>query len=119
MRYFRSPHHQATAFALLLAVLMLLPGGAVPEVAGIDWADKVVHVVLFLVLTVLLTRSFRAVDRIRLPVVAAGALALVYSVLLELLQGVIPGRFLDLGDLLANGAGVLVAVLLQSAAKQG
>ena len=119
MRYFRSPHQQAAAFAVLLAVLMLMPGGAVPEVEGFDWADKLVHVALFLVLTVLLIRSCKAVARIRLPVITAGAVALVYSVLLELLQGLIPGRFLDLGDLLANGAGVLVAVLLQSAAKQG
>ena len=119
MLYFISPHQQAAAFAGLLAVLMLMPGGAVPEVEGIDWADKLVHVALFLVLTVLLIRSFKAVARIRLPVIAAGAVALVYSVLLELLQGLIPGRFLDPGDLLANGAGVLVAVLLQSAAKQG
>ena len=119
MRYFRSPHHQAATFALLIAVIMLLPGGAVPEVEGIDWADKAIHVGLFLVLTVLLIRSIQTVDRIRWPVIVAGALALVYSTLLELLQGLIPGRLLDPGDLLANGVGVLIAVLLRSTAKQG
>lgn len=119
MRYFHSPHHQAAAFALLLAVMMLLPGRAVPEVAGIDWADKAIHMLLFLVLTVLLIRSFQVVGRIRWPIYAAGALALVYSALLELLQGLIPGRFVDLGDLFANGLGVLIAVLLRSTAKQG
>lgn len=118
MRYFRSPHHQAAAFALFLAVVMLAPGGAVPPVPTFDWVDKVVHLVLFTVMTVLLIRSLTVTKRIRRPVLAAVALALVYAAILEVLQGIIPGRFWDPADLVANALGVLAALLLQSMAKR-
>lgn len=119
MRYFSSPHHQAAVFAVFLAVAMLVPGGAVPPVPTFDWVDKAIHLALFLIMTVLLIRSLRASNRFQRPVMAAAALAFAYAVLLETLQGLIPGRFLDPADLAANAGGVLAALLLQSMAKRG
>lgn len=119
MRYFSSPHHQAVAFALILAVAMLAPGGAVPRVPTFDWVDKALHFALFLVMTVLLTRSLRASGRFHRPALAAATFALVYAALLETLQALIPGRSCDPADLVANALGVLAALPLQSMAKRG
>jgi VanZ family protein len=119
MRYLSSPLHQAVAFALFVGVLMLLPGGAVPPVPSVDWLDKAVHLVLFLVLTVLVIRSCRATTRFSRPDLTGASLAFVYALFLELSQGVIPGRFWDPLDVLAGGVGVLVGLFLQSAVHRG
>jgi VanZ family protein len=114
MRYLTSPHHQAAAAALLVAVLMLLPGRAVPPVPAFDWADKVAHLLIFLAMTLLVIRSFRTTSRVERPVLAAALVTLVYAVLLELAQGMIPGRFLEPADIAANSLGVVLALPLQS-----
>jgi VanZ family protein len=119
MRYLRSPHHQAVAFALFVGVLMLLPGGAVPPVPSFDWADKAVHLVLFLVLSVLVIRSFTATARFARPDMTGATVTFVYALFLELSQGVIPGRSWDPFDVLAGGVGVLVGMILQSAVLRG
>ena len=114
MRYLTSPHHQAAVAATLVAVLMLLPGRAVPPVPAFDWADKVAHLLLFLAMTLLVIRSFKSTSRFERPVLAAALATLAYSVLLEVAQGMIPGRFLEPADMVANGVGVMLALPLQS-----
>ena len=114
MRYFHSPHHQAISFAVIIAVLMLVPGGAMPPVPTYDWADKAVHLLVFLVMTVLAIRSFRALKRFKRPVLSAAAATLAYAVVLDLAQAFVPGRFWDPVDVLAGALGVGAAMLLQS-----
>jgi VanZ family protein len=98
---------------------MLLPGRAVPPVPSLGWADKAVHLGLFLVLTVLVVRSCRATARLARPVLTGASLAFVYAVLLELFQGVIPGRLWDPFDVLAGGVGVLIGLFLQLVVQRG
>ena len=115
----RSPHFQAGSFALILGVVLLLPGGAMPPVPTFDWFDKAAHFGAFLCLTVLTARSFRALPLPPRPVLSAALITLAYAVSLELLQGLIPGRLVDVWDLVANGLGIVAGFLLQTMAHRG
>ena len=98
---------------------MLLPGGAVPLEPRFDWFDKAVHLLVFLMMAVLASRSFTLSKRFSKPALTAGGVVLAYSVLLEALQALIPGRFWDPADLLAGATGVLLGLLLQSVMVRG
>ncbi len=102
-----------TVFVLagLLAPAALLPF-ALPE--WLPWPrgvekpsllDKQIHFVLFLVETLLLLRP-GVVGTVRRAI----AIALALAVGTELLQGLIPTRTADVGDLVANLIGVGIAV---------
>ena len=70
--------------------------------------DKVMHFCAYLALSSLPVIAFR--DKRR--GIVAGLSMFVLGVLLEAGQHVSPGRALELGDVLANGAGVSCGVLL-------
>lgn len=69
--------------------------------------DKIGHTIAYLVLTLnvglLLSKK---------NLVLAGLIAFSYSCLMEYLQGYVPGRSVDWKDLIANGSGAVVGVLL-------
>jgi hypothetical protein len=102
----------ALAWALMILVLCLMPGSAVPSW---DWTellniDKPVHAVLFGVLLVLLVRGFRTLERPEWlrdrPVPWAFAVTVVYGALTELMQQLEAlGRHGDLNDLIADAVG--------------
>lgn len=70
--------------------------------------DKVAHFGAYLVLGALLAL---AADRSRLPLWVAILLGIAYGASDEVHQMFVPGRTSSLGDLAADAAGVLVAVL--------
>lgn len=109
----------ALAWALLIAFLCLTPGKALPawEWADLLSVDKLVHMLMFGVLSYLLARGLRdrstntwAHGRILL---VAGLLSFAYGGLMELLQD-IPGlgRNGDVVDLAANTIGAVVGAWL-------
>ncbi|MBL7953022.1 MAG: VanZ family protein [Flavobacteriales bacterium] len=109
----------AIVWALIIAALCLTPGKAIPswEWADLLSVDKMVHMLLFGVLSYLCARGLR--DRSvntwsdgRILFIA-GLLSFAYGALMEVLQG-IPGlgRHGDLVDLTANTIGALVGALL-------
>jgi len=118
MQYFRSPHLHAGLFAALIAVLMLMPGRAVPEV-GIQWGDKIAHAAVFFLMTLLLSRSLAATGRFRRPVIAAALVTFGYAFALELAQLATPDRHWELADLVADGFGVLLVMPLRWSTKEG
>ncbi|MBX2971960.1 MAG: VanZ family protein [Flavobacteriales bacterium] len=109
----------AIAWALLIAFLCLTPGKALPqwEWADLLSVDKLVHVLMFGVLSYLLARGFRARENNAWPdakvLVIAGVLSFAYGALMELLQD-IPGlgRNGDVVDLTANTIGAVVGAWL-------
>ncbi len=109
----------AVAWALLIAFLCLTPGEELPqwEWADLLRVDKLVHALMFGVLTFLLASGFRSRPGNPWPdtkvLVVAGALSFGYGGLMELLQG-IPGlnRQGDLVDLTANSVGALLGAFL-------
>ena len=95
-----------TAVAILLVSLTLMigPFGGAEAASGV-W-DKGAHFVVF----GLILWSFGVLLR-RLPRLTAAALAILLGGLVEIVQGLV-GRDASWGDLLADGLGVGVALLL-------
>lgn len=104
----------ALAWALLIAFLCLTPGKALPQWQWADLlrVDKLVHMGMFAVLTVLLARGLRdrSANTRPLPrlLLMAGALSVAYGASMEVLQE-IPGlnRRGDIIDLIANTVGAV------------
>ena len=104
----------ALAWALLIAFLCLTPGKALPawEWADLLRVDKVVHMGMFGVLTVLVARGLRGRPTNEFPLpkllLIAGVVSVLYGASMEALQE-IPGlnRRGDVIDLIANTAGAV------------
>ena len=102
-------HLPLVIWSLIVAGLLLTPGDAVPDAGPWEGLDKPLHALLFGLHCALLARSLAASER-RLPI-AAGVSGL-YGILLEAAQVWVPGRSWDAWDLVADFAGIAVAVLL-------
>lgn len=104
--------HQAPAliWAATIFVLSSIPGDSLPQIVFRVW-DKLLHALVFFVLCLLLHRAFRL--QVRFPRLARFALAgaflltVIYGGLDELHQYVVPGRQMDVFDLLADATGAL------------
>lgn len=116
MRFLRSPHVHASLCAATIAVLMMLPAGAFPEfrfwlpLTLEQWIDKIQHVIAFMVMTVFVARSLNEFGWILRPVLMAAVLTLGFSSFLEVMQALVPWRYFDLRDIVADTVGVLLAV---------
>lgn len=116
MKILRSPHLYTSLWIITVTVLMLMPTDVLPD---IGWRslrpeysfDKVLHVLAFLAMTLLLARSFGELESVRRPVIAAALLTLGFSLLLEVLQSLVPWRSFEVLDLVADTVGVLLALL--------
>ena len=105
----------AGAWAVLVAMLLLVPGSSVPAVPWWvpttfgGWIDSFVHAFLFLVQMVLVERAVERRGRgrerrLRVTVVLG------WAFLLELLQIPVPGRSFQFIDLLFAAVGVAIAL---------
>ncbi len=114
------PHLYTLAWAVVLGLLLLLPAGAY-DPAGQGWLDrlldsvplldKAIHAALFAVQGVLTRRSLAS--RIGPgATVLATVLACAYGILLEVLQGPVPGRATGVGDMIANTVGALGGAII-------
>jgi VanZ family protein len=106
----------AGLWALVIFILcsLPLPTGA----ARIPSSDKAAHFGLFAVLSFLLSRSlFRTYARKKAFLVAV-ALSLSYGLFIELYQILLPGRFFEYLDLLADGVGGVSGALLWAGVKR-
>ncbi len=114
------PDVYALAWALFLALLLLLPAGAY-DPAGQGWLDrlldavpgldKLVHAALFAVQALLLRRALVARGN-RRAVLLAALLASLYGALMEVLQGPVPGRATGVADMIANIVGALGGAIM-------
>ena len=102
----------AVLWALLILVLCLMPGGALPQWRWADLVnvDKLVHALLFFGQTILLARLFMGHGRPQRWLVWAVALSATYGIAVELMQGLeVLGRRTDLRDMIANTVGACAA----------
>lgn len=112
-----SRHLPALLWALAAAVLMLTPADAVPsDPWGFllwlgPWADPLAHLLVFLVLALLVHRSFESLGWMRGALAAASGATLGYSAVLEAAQLWVPGRHWDPVDLAWGAAGIGLAVV--------
>ncbi|MFT7036511.1 MAG: VanZ family protein [Cyclobacteriaceae bacterium] len=104
-------------WGIILAVLMLAPQDAFPESELLGY-DKLAHLGVFAIFSITLLfgsklkhRKRKLDNQIRKN---AFILSVVYGIILESLQYFVPGRMVDIYDLLANTLGAIVGVILFS-----
>ena len=105
---------------LLLAILSLIPGRAESGDSLFVWAlaatptplQKLLHLLLYALLTLLWVWTLAAIDSWIVRVSIAVLLAVGFGAVMEIAQTRIPGRFGTLTDVLLNGAGAVFGVLL-------
>jgi VanZ family protein len=108
----------AAAWAVLILIILLVPGSSVPSVRfrliGLE-IDKAAHAFLFFVQAMLLAAALRgspaSMPRIG-RLLLAGACAAAYGGLTELLQHLVPARSADAVDFLFDSAGIALALLI-------
>ncbi len=113
---FRRPGF-AIAWAILILMVCLMPGSAVPRYGFLSDLplDKLVHAILFGVFFVLLVKWARGqaahLDLRQHAFLAGFAIAVIYGGIIELLQETMAlGREGDLPDLLADVVGVILGM---------
>lgn len=104
---------------LIILLLTLTPGDALPETnlwAELLNIDKVVHFIIFGILALLMiigfTKQYTFAVLRKYAVAAALAVSIGYGILIELIQIPIPGRGLELMDMVANIIGCLLGYAL-------
>lgn len=100
------------AWAIVILVLCLIPGKALPEwnwFALLD-LDKLVHAGLFFVLAVLLAQAFVNNGSPTRYILWACFISIMYGLSTEIMQGLQAlGRRTDINDMIANSMGAILA----------
>tara|TARA_R110001599_G_scaffold171357_2_gene362498 strand:- start:13212 stop:13580 length:369 start_codon:yes stop_codon:yes gene_type:complete len=117
MRSFIKQYWASVSWAIILAVLMLLPQDSFPESKLLSY-DKIAHLGVFGILSFLVLWGKRNnKDKARLEnkyLLNSLTICVVYGLVLESLQSVVPGRMTDIYDLLANTIGAIAGVVVFS-----
>lgn len=100
----------AVGWALLILVATSIPSAAIPRL-NFTLADKFVHFGMYAVFGLLVARSVDGVRTVR-TFLAALAMLVVFGLVDELHQALIPGRSTELLDWLADSLGALTGLLL-------
>ncbi|MCC7232303.1 MAG: VanZ family protein [Bacteroidia bacterium] len=107
------------AWACFIMILCGIPGDDLPRLTFLEWLkpDKIIHLILFGIQTILLIGSFRHLTREstfqKHPFTWAVVLSGLYGIIVEILQGtVFINRSMDARDALANIAGALIGLWL-------
>lgn len=105
----------AFGWAIILAILMLLPQDNFPDSKLLSY-DKLAHVGVFASLSFLILLGFLIKERkhTRKQLVITLTISIVYGSFLEYLQTYVPGRMTDLYDFIANCTGGVVGVIIFS-----
>jgi VanZ family protein len=100
---------------LLILLLTLTPGQAIPETSlweELINVDKVVHFLIFSILVLLMivgfTKQYRFASVRKYAVPAALGISIGYGLLIELIQIIIPDRGFELMDVVANTIGCFI-----------
>jgi glycopeptide antibiotics resistance protein len=102
-------------WVLIIALLTLLPGGAIPN---FNWNllafDKWIHFGIFAILSWLGILSFKKQNNwlSGRAIFISISLAILYGTFLEFSQALVPERMFDYNDLIANCAGALFGFAL-------
>jgi VanZ family protein len=102
-------------WSLVVLVLTLIPGSAIPEV-GISQVDKLVHFFIFGVLMILCSYGLKKTSDIKgaplNPLLITGVYSICFGVMIEFIQKFVPGRSFSIADMLANSIGVGLGYLV-------
>lgn len=105
--------YAAAAFlwALVMLVATITPGNAIEPVGKIPFASIIFHLGEFLVFGWLLSKAFPSLQN---PLL----ISLSYSIITEVLQLYVPGRFFSYNDIAMNMAGSIFGIGAPSALAQ-
>lgn len=96
-----------------ILVLSFLPGEKLPQVP-VAHLDKIIHFLVYFILSLLVIRLFQYEGRFSRPVEASFTLILAggYGTLIELMQHFIPGRDSSIFDALINILGAVIGIII-------
>ncbi|MFT6971209.1 MAG: VanZ family protein [Roseivirga sp.] len=101
----------------MLAVLMLTPQEAFPKSELLGY-DKIAHLGVFAIFSITLMIGYSTRHKLsqlaKLVKIKIVSGSIAYGLILESLQHFVPGRMVDIYDLLANTFGAIVGVILFS-----
>ena len=108
----------AIVWLFISSILLTVPGSSFPKEDWLDklWFDKWVHIALFGIMTVLfcwgLSKQENVSKKIKGCFILIGILCLIYGIVMEFVQKCwIPNRSFDMGDIIADGAGVAAGII--------
>lgn len=104
----------AVLYSLALATVSLVKLNNVPN-AGISFADKIFHFLVYSVLTLLWANTFFFKFKYKKvkAIFYAALFSIIFGIIIEVLQGsVTASRHTDIYDAIANTLGVLIMVLI-------
>lgn len=96
----------AIIVSVLIIIAVLIPGSNIPEV-GFTGVDKFVHIVMFSSWAIAIRYDFPSVKPWLVFVLGLG-----FSLFTEILQLFVEGRSFDLYDMVADGIGLLLGLIL-------
>ncbi len=115
MKSFVTKNIFAISIGILILIVSIIPTGRLPRYS-VDYADKIVHVVMYLILYIAMTVDFFIQKKtIMMPTKHLWGLALVailYGGGVELLQWFLPYRSASIYDFIANAIGVLICLFI-------
>lgn len=110
---------QYNLFAIVWALIILvltLTSGATGANLDYQYLDKVVHLLMFSILSLLLTIGYTKQYTYRYLRFNAGKSAVLtaggYGIILELIQAILPARSFELSDIMANFIGAIIGYLM-------
>ena len=101
-------------WAVIILLLTLTSGGSNANIEFV-YTDKLVHLIIFLVLSFLVIVGVSKQNGIRVKtktIITSVLLCMLYGILIEFIQYTLPQREFDYFDFLANNAGVVFGVLM-------
>ena len=106
----------ALTWVIIVTVLLCLPGSALPKESWFDkiGLDKWIHVTLFLIIVILWCRHVSTSEGKKIRYFSQIAIYFfVYGIAMEIVQKYfIPNRSFDLKDILADGLGCSIGLLI-------
>jgi VanZ family protein len=117
---FRKPLLPVLLWTIIIGVLTLVPGNYIPKVSSfLDWLspDKLVHLFLFGIYTLLLCEGFSRQLKSSLisqyPMIISFGTGMVFAFFTEMMQAyLIPGRNGNVYDFLADTLGCLLGLII-------
>jgi len=108
----------ALTWVIIVTVLLCLPGSALPKENWFDkiWLDKWIHVILFLIMVLLWCKYLSGSEGKKIRYFRQVAIYFfLYGIVMEFVQKYfIPNRSFDLKDILADGLGCGIGLLISA-----
>lgn len=90
---------------------MLIPSVHIPDVDTNVW-DKLVHFIAYAIFTFLILKGIYEIPEIKNYLFVSAVISIGYGASLEFLQALVPGRGVDILDLIANTTGCIVSLVI-------